>query len=32
MSGRFITLLVILAIGYVIGAKFPTLAQRAGIV
>lgn len=29
--GPFVTVVIILVIGYIIGAKWPTLAQRAGV-
>lgn len=31
MSSRILTTLIILAVGYVLGLKFPVLGQRIGI-
>ena len=31
MSGRLVTVLVILAVGYILGVKFPQLAGKIGI-
>lgn len=32
MSGRVVTVLIVLAIGYILGAKFPMIAAKVGLV
>lgn len=31
MSGRIVTVIIVLAIGYILGVKFPALAAKVGL-